>query len=159
MIASIIFIIGVLIRHYFNSKHARKRLPNWTWGLSAILFIIIMWLSTEPFISNVENTSLGDQNSSLDTKFARASGFNEVKDIVSARCTVCHAAEPAWEGLHWPPKGVVFETSEDIQLNAKFIFLHSGLSKSMPPGNLSGITENEREIIRKWYRSAKKLGS
>ena len=53
----------------------------------------------------------------------------------------------------------MFETSEDIQLNAKFIFLHSGLSKSMPPGNLSGITENEREIIRKWYRSAKKLGS
>tara|TARA_B110000008_G_scaffold277636_1_gene319394 strand:+ start:506 stop:1741 length:1236 start_codon:yes stop_codon:yes gene_type:complete len=159
IIASIIFIIGVLIRHYFNSKHARKRLPNWTWGLSAILFIIIMWLSTEPFISNVENTSLGDQNSRLDTKFARAPGFNEVKDIVSTRCTVCHAAEPAWEGLHWPPKGMVFETSEDIELNAKFIFLHSGLSKSMPPGNLSGITENERDIIRKWYRAAKKLGS
>ena len=159
MIASIIFIIGVLIRHYFNSKHARKRLPNWTWGLSAILFIIIMWLSTEPFISKLENTSLGEQSSNLDTKFARASGFNEVKDIVSARCTVCHAAEPAWEGLHWPPKGMVFETSEDIELNAKFIFLHSGLSKSMPPGNLSGITENERDIIRKWYRAAKKLGS
>lgn len=159
MIASIIFIIGVLIRHYFNSKHARKRLPNWTWGLSAILFIIIMWLSTEPFISKLENTSLGEQSSNLDTKFARASGFNEVKDIVSARCTVCHAAEPAWEGLYWPPKGVVFETPEDIQLNAKFIFLHSGLSKSMPPGNLSGITEKEREIIRKWYREAKKLGS
>jgi uncharacterized membrane protein len=23
---------------------------------------------------------------------------------------MCHAAEPGWEGLHWPPKGVVLET-------------------------------------------------
>jgi uncharacterized membrane protein len=118
-----------------------------------------MWLSTEPFIDKSESTSLKNQNLNLDNKFSRAAGFNEVKEIVSARCTVCHAAEPAWEGLHWPPKGVVFETSVDIQQNAKFIFLHSGLSKSMPPGNLSGITEKEREIIRKWYRAAKKLGS
>ena len=42
------FIIGVLIRHYFNTQHARKGNPTWTWLAAAILFIIIIWLSTVP---------------------------------------------------------------------------------------------------------------
>ena len=31
VIASLVFIIGVLIRHYFNTMHARKGNPTWTW--------------------------------------------------------------------------------------------------------------------------------
>src|SRR5690606_21166806 len=48
VIASLVFLIGVLIRHYFNSRHARKGNPHWTWLLAAILFILIIWLSTAP---------------------------------------------------------------------------------------------------------------
>src|SRR6478752_2949618 len=48
VIASLVFIIGVLIRHYFNTVHARKGNPTWTWLLAAILFIVIIWLSTVP---------------------------------------------------------------------------------------------------------------
>ena len=42
--------IGVLIRHYFNTKHATGRHEHWTWAASAILFIGIMWLSSGPKI-------------------------------------------------------------------------------------------------------------
>ena len=48
IIASLVFIIGVLIRHFFNTMHARKGNPTWTWLVAAILFIIIIWLSTVP---------------------------------------------------------------------------------------------------------------
>ena len=40
VIASLIFLIGVLIRHYFNTVHARKGNPHWTWGAAAVIFII-----------------------------------------------------------------------------------------------------------------------
>ena len=48
VIASLVFIIGVLIRHYFNTAHARKGNPTWTWLAAAVLFMIIAWLSTVP---------------------------------------------------------------------------------------------------------------
>ena len=159
IIASIIFIIGVLIRHYFNSKHSRKKLPNWTWGASAILFLIAMWLSTEPFIQKDVKVSTQQPHSTFKNHFAEAKGYTEVKEIVSARCTVCHAIKPAWASLYWPPKGVVLESDLDIQMQAKLIFLHAGVSRSMPPGNLSGISERERQVIREWYRSGIQLGS
>ena len=48
IIASLIFLMGVSIRHYFNSKHAGTGDPTWTWLVTAILFVIIAWLSTAP---------------------------------------------------------------------------------------------------------------
>src|SRR5690606_28363160 len=48
IIASLVFFISVLIRHYFNTRHARKGIPTWTWLLSLVLFIVIIWLSTVP---------------------------------------------------------------------------------------------------------------
>jgi len=157
LIASLIFIIGVLIRHYFNSKHSKNKLPLWTWGLSAVLFVIIMWLSTEPFVNNkFENI---ERLSIRETQFVNGDGFKEVQEIVSARCTACHSEDPVWNKIYWPPKGLVFDTDVDIAKNAYAIFVHSGISHSMPPSNISGIEESERSSIRKWYNSVIKAGS
>ena len=46
IIASLVFLMGVTIRHYFNSIHARSGNPTWTWLATALLFWAIMWLST-----------------------------------------------------------------------------------------------------------------
>src|SRR5690606_6597923 len=48
VIASLIFLVGVVIRHYFNTRHARKGNPHWTWAVAVILFLVIAWLSTAP---------------------------------------------------------------------------------------------------------------
>ena len=55
VIASLVFIIGVLIRHYFNTMHARKGNPHWTWLAAAVLFIVIIWLSTVPKVLTGED--------------------------------------------------------------------------------------------------------
>ena len=49
IIASLVFLMGVTIRHYFNTRHAKGN-PTWTWLATALLFIVIMWLSTVPKI-------------------------------------------------------------------------------------------------------------
>jgi len=48
IIASLVFLMGVTIRHWFNTQHARKGAPTWTWLVTVLLFIVIMWLSTVP---------------------------------------------------------------------------------------------------------------
>ncbi len=149
-IASLVFLMGVTIRHYFNSMHARKGEPTWTWLATAVLFIVIMWLSTAPMFRAGEP----EEASGAALRFAEAEGFGQVHDIVMGRCSMCHAAEPAWDGLLWPPKGVMLETEAQIARQAREIYLQSGISHAMPPANLAMITEDEREQIRDWYASA-----
>ncbi|MFZ1346924.1 MAG: cysteine desulfurase, partial [Tabrizicola sp.] len=70
------------------------------------------------------------------------------------RCSMCHAAEPGWQGLHWPPKGVVLETDAEIAHEARRIYLQAGVTHAMPPGNLSFIEPEERAAIVEWFRGA-----
>jgi uncharacterized membrane protein len=150
LIASLVFLMGVTIRHWFNSKHARKGNPHWTWGLTVLLFLIIAWLSTAPMRTwpaeaHLDGTAL---------RYASAPGFDEVTDIVLGRCSMCHAAEPAWDGMYWPPKGVVLETPAQIAHEARRIAMQSGFSHAMPPANLSYMEPEERAKIVDWFRSA-----
>lgn len=150
LIASLVFLMGVTIRHYFNSMHARTGNPHWTWAVTTLIFILIMWLSTAPMF-RVEEPETA-QGTAL--KFAQMDGFSKVQDIVLGRCSMCHAAEPVWEGLHWPPKGVRLETAYQISRQAREIYLQAGVSHAMPPANLSYMEAAERALIVAWYRAA-----
>jgi uncharacterized membrane protein len=151
VIASIIFIIGVLIRHYFNSVHARKGNPHWTWGAAAVLFIIIMWLSTVPAVLTGEK-----KVSAMGETFIASAHFPAVKDTVIIRCSMCHAPEPAWEGIYHAPKGVALDTDADIAEHAREIYLQAGASHAMPPGNVTQVTDEERALIVAWFKGAGK---
>ncbi|MDO9525530.1 MAG: urate hydroxylase PuuD [Gemmobacter sp.] len=149
-IASLVFLMGVTIRHYFNTKHARKGSPNWTWAATAILFILIIWLSSIRTPAPEGETEL--KGAAL--RFASAEGFDQVSDIVMGRCSMCHAAEPGWDGLLWAPKGVVLDSPGAVARHAREIYLQAGLTNAMPPANLSFIEPAERAAIVAWFRTA-----
>ena len=83
-----------------------------------------------------------------------APGFEAVHETVLGRCSMCHAAEPFYEGILWPPKGVVLETSRQVAAHAREIYLQSGRSHAMPPANVSFMEEAERAAIVAWYEGA-----
>ena len=152
VIASLVFLMGVTIRHWFNSKHARKGNPHWTWGVTVVLFLIIAWLSSVPReVVEGEAVLKGDA-----LRFASATGFDDVTSIVQGRCSMCHAAVPAWEGLFWAPKGVHLETPAEIAGAARRIYLQAGVSHAMPPGNLTYIEPSERAQIVAWFRAGER---
>lgn len=148
LIAALVFLMGVTIRHYFNSMHARQGRPNWTWGITAILFVVIIWLSSIGSQTQ-EASAMGPRA----TAFAQADGFAQAHDIVLGRCSMCHAREPVWDGMYWAPKAVYLETEADIAEQARDIYLQAGLSHAMPPGNLTYIEPQERAALRDWYRA------
>lgn len=145
VIASLVFLMGVTIRHWFNTHHARKGNPHWTWAVTLLIFIAIVWLSVAP---------AAQREAVVIARFAEAKGFTDVHDIVLGRCSMCHAAEPVWSGLLWAPRGVALETEADLTRHARAVYLQAGISHAMPPANLSYMQEDERAAIVAWYRAA-----
>ena len=46
LIAALVFLMGVTIRHFFNTMHKHEGMLWWTWGATAVLFAAVIWLST-----------------------------------------------------------------------------------------------------------------
>ncbi len=151
IIAALVFLMGVTIRHYFNSMHARAGNPTWTWPATAILFVAIMWLSTAPLFAPVEEAEARPLTEAERTIVA-SDGFDEVHAIVAGRCSMCHAREPFYDGIRWAPKSVLLETPADVARAARAIYLQAGVTHAMPPANVSFMQEAERNRIIAWYR-------
>ncbi len=154
LIAALVFLMGVTIRHYFNTRHARAGNPTWTWLATVLLFIAIMWLSTAPLSQTDYDTEETRALTPNEQIFANAEGFEEVSDIILGRCSMCHAREPYWDGIHRAPKNVLLETRGDIIAHAREIYIQAGVTEAMPPANLSFMEPEERVAIRRWFRAA-----
>ena len=149
LIASLVFLMGVTIRHYFNTMHATGKGPSWTWLATVLLFILIAWLSSAPGSQREEMAGLSD----IEQRFTEAEGFAVVADTVRGRCSMCHAAEVYWPGLHRAPKAVMLETDAEIARHAREIYLQAGRTHAMPPGNITFMEPDERRSIIDWYRA------
>ena len=150
VIASLVFLMGVTIRHYFNSMHARSGKPTWTWAVTIIIFLIIMWLSTVPKILDTNISKIPKSSE----RFLEFEEFENVQDIILTRCSMCHAAEPGYMGIHTAPKNVLLETKEQIARYARDIYLQAGRSNAMPPANVSWMEKAERALLVKWYEES-----
>jgi len=154
IIASLVFLTGVTIRHYFNTLHATGSGPTWTWMATLVLFLIIAALSTASSwngdYDDLENQPLTKKQESL----MLAKGFDDISDIIISRCSMCHAREPVWDGMINAPKGVFLETDHDIVRGAKEIYIQAGVSHAMPPANITNLANEDRIKIVKWFRTA-----
>jgi uncharacterized membrane protein len=138
LIVAIVLLIGPVIRHFFNSRHAGNGSPWWTWGIAAAGMIAIAWLSGAG-ASGAKTGALKEI-----PKFAA------VQDIVISRCSMCHAGEPVWAGIASAPKGVRLDEAGQIRLHAKLIEINAVRSHAMPPGNITEITAEERQVLAAW---------
>ena len=141
LILALISIISITVRHYFNLRN-KKQHKVWILPLATLGMICLMiYVSFPKILKNEQRTSLDKQVS-----------FQEINNIIMYRCSVCHASNPTFEGFEDPPLGIIFDTPEDIMKNINKIKAQTIDSDIMPPGNLTGMTENERNKIRSWIK-------
>ena len=154
IIASLIFLTGITIRHYFNTMHATGRGPHWTWGVTVLLMILIAWLSTFGPTKSLEKAE--DRVLTLyEQKFVSAASFKDAYDTVLGNRSMCHAREPGWNNMQWAPKGVYLESPADVARYAEQIYLHAGISHAMPPPNAIQMSEEARTKIVTWVREVR----
>ncbi len=154
IIASLIFLTGVTIRHYFNTMHKTGRGPHWTWAVTVILMIVIAWLSTAPAGDSYEEAE-ARALTPTEQRFVAAAGFEDAYYAVLGNCSMCHAREPSWDGIRWAPKNVYLETQSDVARHADQIYLHAGLSHAMPPPNAIQMDDEARALIVAWVQDAR----
>ena len=146
LIIALVVVIGVSVRHFYNSRHAHKPSPWWTWAIAAAAMLAIVFLSAQPLLTQSASATTGAPA----TKVA----FAQVEEIVVSRCSMCHAAEPVWDGIGVPPKGVMLDTPENIRLHAHAIYLQAVATHAMPPGgNITDISDADRRTIAAWFEA------
>ena len=151
LIAALVFLMGVTIRHFFNTKHGRKAWPWWTWGVTVALFLACVWLSS----LGTQRLQEGERLTTVQARLVDDPHFDDVRNIVLGRCSMCHAETPGWDGIATAPKRVVLETDGQIARHAREILVQSGLTDAMPPANVSFMEPAERAVIRAWIDSAR----
>jgi uncharacterized membrane protein len=128
---------SVLIRQFFLLKHKRK--INWYFPLSgvAIMVAVCIWIAPPSKAEQPQETVMVSD--------AR------LMEIVQARCTGCHATQPTLMGGP-APKGVVLENLEHVKQHNNSIYIQVVQLKAMPIGNITHMTDEERNLFAQWYR-------
>jgi uncharacterized membrane protein len=154
IIACLVFLTGVTIRHYFNTMHRTGKGPHWTWAATVLLMLLIAWLSTFRTGQTYEEAEARPLTAA-EQRYASANGFEDAYYAVIGNCSMCHAREPSWPGILWSPKGVYLETPSDVARHAREIYTHSGLSNAMPPPNAIQMDQDARDLIIAWIREVR----
>lgn len=84
------------------------------------------------------------------TASAENGNFDKIHSVIQERCTVCHSAKPTSPLFSTAPAGVMLDTPQQIQQLAPRIQAQAVASQIMPLGNITQMTQQEREMIGAW---------
>ena len=133
-----IALVGILARHYFNIRHISKAV----WMLPTALFgFIMIMLATMPAKQGALATS---------DKITTA----EIMPLIEQRCMSCHSTKPTQAGFASAPAGLAYDVAGVLENNADKVNTQV-MQKIMPLGNLTKMTDEERDKVNRWYRTLK----
>ncbi|GAB2195918.1 urate hydroxylase PuuD [Sessilibacter sp. MAH4] len=144
----LIVAVGVLsayIRHFFNLKNRGVLRPQIL--IISAAFIVALIYFAKP---NIGHSVAAANHSSAITEDMRLEQEAVALDIVSQHCSGCHSLEPTQPGFVAPPAGLVLDSKNHIVASKDRILAVSVQSQYMPLGNLTGMTQAEREQLGEW---------
>jgi uncharacterized membrane protein len=129
---------GALIRHFFVARHKThvKGAPApWGWAVAGVL----------PLLAAIALAAPWDR---VGAKAADAPvpTFAAVQAIVQQRCVLCHNAQVN-------NKGVMLHTPALIRQHAAQLYQQAVVQRVMPLNNATGITEDERAALGRWFEA------
>ncbi|MBA3566794.1 MAG: urate hydroxylase PuuD [Actinobacteria bacterium] len=131
----VLVLIAVLtagVRHFFNLWHSGGR-AWWILGVAAAAVVALaFWLQPD----GASPTQAGPVL------------VAEVQAVIEERCAACHSGASA-------PLGIRLETNAEITTRADDIERQAVQTRAMPPGNSTGMTEDERELLAAWVASTR----
>lgn len=140
LVLAVFIFAGMLIRHFFNLRNKGKIVP-------AVPAAALVLLAALAFAIAPRQAAMPEAHATA----AQSVSFDQVHAIIQQRCEVCHSAHPTQPGFATAPQGIKFDTPDEIKSLAGRIHEQAVVAKTMPLGNLTGMTEDERRQIGAWY--------
>jgi uncharacterized membrane protein len=157
-----IAILAVLVRHYFNTRHASNKFA-WTLPAAALGMICLAYVTApvRPAPSAAPVAAGASQSAAVVAKMeaigeaqapaaSNSTDFAKVNSVIQERCTVCHSAQPSSPMFSAAPAGLMLDTPQQIQQQAAKIQAQAVASQIMPLGNITQMTQEERDLIGAW---------
>ncbi|MDX7953640.1 urate hydroxylase PuuD [Lichenihabitans sp. Uapishka_5] len=167
LVVTLVIVAGAVVRHFFNIRHRLHgdnwRSPWWAWAVAALALFTAFYAGMAASPSGRDRLGLpplaapepgkaaaATEPAAMPLRLADALPPPAVVEVISTRCAMCHAAQPAFEGLQIAPKNVHLDTPAAIARQADAIRVQAVLSHAMPPNNLSEMTPEERSVLAAW---------
>ncbi|WP_287028414.1 urate hydroxylase PuuD [Pseudomonas sp. UBA6310] len=153
LILAAISVLAVLVRHYFNTRHATGKFA-WALPLAALGMISLAFV-TSGKLGTPASPAPNAQPAAQQVPATRE--FDKVSAVIHERCTVCHSAQPTSPLFSAAPAGVMFDTPQQIQQMAPRIQAQAVTNQIMPLGNITQMTQQERDLIGAWIANGAAL--
>lgn len=143
LVLAAIGLAGVLVRYFFLLTHKKK----YVWALPLVALLLLVGVAS----------LIRPHQSQKGLSVMKSATFADVHPIIAQRCAVCHALHPREPGYSAAPAGVLLDTPEHIASNVMRINTQAVQTHNMPLGNLTKMTENERQLVGAWIAAGAKV--
>jgi uncharacterized membrane protein len=134
---------GACIRAWFVARHRPQERSGYWSAVPAVLGVLTLAavvLALAPSL-NVKPATARAAEPAVDAA--------RVQVIVEQRCTPCHAASPTEPGFNAPPNGIVLQSIDQVLAHLPQVQQQLAM-RTMPLGNLTGMTDDERATLLMW---------
>ncbi|MCD0420916.1 urate hydroxylase PuuD [Rubrivivax sp. JA1024] len=140
LVLVVLMAAGAAIRQFFVARHKAKLKgvqPPWGYAAAGVVAIaaLIVWLAPAPRAPQAAS--------------AAPVTLAQVQAVVEQRCVVCHNAQ-------LQQKNVALHTPELVRQHAQAIYQQAVVLKAMPLNNATGISDDERALLARWYEGGAK---
>jgi uncharacterized membrane protein len=146
-VLALLILFGMGLKHVMNR---RRQTPPLLW-LGTLATLIAVAVMTNPVSTSEAAAALYRDQPPVT--------YATVKSIVDARCVTCHAPHPSSPMFPAPPQGITFDTPESVKRHAERMFVRAVATKTMPLGNMTGITDEERGLLGAWFAQGANLNA
>jgi uncharacterized membrane protein len=135
---------GAAVRHVLNMRFT---FPAWRPALAGTIAGSVLALLAILRFGSVASDVM--EGGAAGVSSARVT-FTEVRHIIDRRCAACHSASPTDLSFGIAPGGMIFDTPEQILTHLARIHERAVVTRTMPPGNKTNISEAERQMLGRW---------
>jgi uncharacterized membrane protein len=127
--------LGAWVRYFFNLRNQGRVV--WAIPASAAVGVIALAIAIAPRPAAPSGSNVT---------------FAQAQAVIRQRCVPCHSATPTESGFTSAPQGIMFDTPDQIVARAQDIYQQAVVTRNMPFGNLTNITQDQRDLLGAWVQ-------
>jgi len=136
----VMMLAGALIRQYFVMRHGyklgRNRNPV-AYAVVGVALLVATIVALAPAPKPVAAPGAAAP---------AAVGYAQVKVVLEQRCYTCH-------GEQLQMKNIRLDQPDGLKTHAQAVYQQAVVTKQMPMNNATGITDDERALIARWFEA------